>query len=66
MIHIISRWLCTWAADQSGQDLIEYSLLLAFVALAAAGLILGAGSNLNGAWDEGSELLHSANTTAGS
>ena len=65
-MHLISSWLQTWAADEDGQDLIEYSLLLAFVALAAAGLILGAGSNINGAWDEGSELLHSANTTAGS
>jgi hypothetical protein len=29
--------------DEQGQDLIEYTLLMAFVALASAGLFLGAG-----------------------
>jgi len=36
--------------DGSGQDLIEYTLLMAFVALASAALFLGAGGNIQGIW----------------
>jgi Flp pilus assembly pilin Flp len=55
---------CTFWTDETGQDLIEYSLLLAFVALVAVALIMGAGKSVMGAWDEGSEVLASANTSA--
>ena len=34
--------------DQQGQDLIEYTLLMAFVALASAALFLGAGGTVFG------------------
>jgi Flp pilus assembly pilin Flp len=50
--------------DDDGQDLIEYTLLLAFVALASAALFMGVGGNVNGVWDEGSEVLHHANTAS--
>ena len=36
-----------WKADQ-GQDLIEYTLLLAFVALASAALFIGASGSVSG------------------
>ena len=36
--------------DEKGQDLIEYSLLMAFVLLAAAALYLGAGGSIKGIW----------------
>ena len=41
-----------WAAlmDDRGQDLVEYSLLLAFVALAAAGAMLTVGTDINTLW----------------
>jgi Flp pilus assembly pilin Flp len=38
-----------WHDDQ-GQDLIEYTLLMAFVALASAALFLGAGGSIQGIW----------------
>jgi Flp pilus assembly pilin Flp len=38
-----------WNDDQ-GQDLIEYTLLLAFVALASAALFIGAGGNISKIW----------------
>ena len=38
-----------WRRDE-GQDLIEHSLLLAFVALASATLYLGASKNINTLW----------------
>jgi Flp pilus assembly pilin Flp len=34
--------------DESGQDLVEYTLLLAFVALASAALFIGAGAQVSG------------------
>jgi Flp pilus assembly pilin Flp len=50
--------------DESGQDLIEYTLLLAFVALASASLFLSAGSSVSGIWGNASTQLSAANTLA--
>ena len=36
--------------DEQGQDLIEYTLLMAFVALASAALFMGAGSSIKTIW----------------
>ena len=36
--------LLNFLRDDQGQDLIEYTLLLAFVALASAAVFIGAGS----------------------
>lgn len=54
-----------WQEDQ-GQDLIEYTLLMAFVALASAALFLGAGNSIKGIWSQTATNLTSANTQAGS
>ncbi len=40
------RMLKNFLRDEQGQDLIEYTLLLAFVALASAALFIGAGGYL--------------------
>ena len=53
-----------WNDDQ-GQDLIEYTLLLAFVALASAALFIGAGGSINKIWSSTSSTLANA-ATAGS
>ena len=50
--------------DEQGQDLIEYTLLMAFVALASAALFLGAGGNISGVWKSGNTQLSTANTSA--
>ena len=36
--------------DEQGQDLIEYTLLIAFVALASAALFMGAGGSISTIW----------------
>ena len=36
--------------DEQGQDLIEYTLLLAFVCLVAAAIFIGAGQNASTIW----------------
>lgn len=52
-----------WNEDQ-GQDLIEYTLLMAFVALASAALFLGAGGSISGIWSTSNSQLVAANTSA--
>ena len=52
--------------DEQGQDLIEYILLMAFVALASAALFLGAGGSIKGIWGVTNSQLTQANTSANS
>ena len=50
--------------DEQGQDLIEYTLLLAFVALASAALFIGAGGSIKGIWTITNTQLAAANSAA--
>ena len=50
--------------DESGQDLIEYTLLMAFVALASAALFIGAGGSIQGIWTATNSQLSAANASA--
>jgi Flp pilus assembly pilin Flp len=50
--------------DEQGQDLIEYTLLMAFVALASAALFIGAGGSISGIWTTTNTQLTTANTSA--
>jgi len=43
--------------DDSGQDLIEYTLLLAFVALAAASLFMSMARSISCIWSNASSKL---------
>jgi Flp pilus assembly pilin Flp len=52
-----------WNDDQ-GQDLIEYTLLLGFVALASAALFISAGGSIKGIWSTTNSQLVAANTAA--
>ncbi len=53
-----------WNDDQ-GQDLIEYTLLIAFVALASAALFIGVGGSVAGIWTAANSQLAAANVAAG-
>jgi Flp pilus assembly pilin Flp len=50
--------------DDQGQDLIEYTLLLAFVALGSAALFIGAGDTIQNIWSVANSRLSVANTSA--
>jgi Flp pilus assembly pilin Flp len=50
--------------DETGQDLIEYTLLMAFVALASAALFIGAGGSIQGIWTATNSQLSAANASA--
>jgi Flp pilus assembly pilin Flp len=46
----MTNFLNTFWRDEQGQDLVEYTLLLAFVALASAGLFMSAGGSIATIW----------------
>ncbi|MBZ5608170.1 MAG: Flp family type IVb pilin [Acidobacteriia bacterium] len=50
--------------DDQGQDLIEYTLLLAFVALASAALFISAGTSVNVIWSVANSRLSAAAVSA--
>ena len=52
-----------WHEDQ-GQDLIEYTLLMAFEALASAALFIGAGGSIQNIWSTSNSQLAAANASA--
>jgi Flp pilus assembly pilin Flp len=52
------------ARNEQGQDLIEYTLLMAFVALASAALFIGSGGDVKGIWGAANTRLTAANTSA--
>ena len=52
--------------DEQGQDLIEYTLLLAFVALASAALFIGAGTSITNIWTIANTHLANAADSASS
>ena len=56
--------LKTFFKDETGQDLIEYTLLMAFVALASAALFIGAGKSIQGIWSATNSQLSAANASA--
>ena len=57
-------FLWNFLKEEDGQDLIEYSLLMAFVALASAALFLGAGRSVKGIWSTTNSQLVAANSNA--
>ena len=60
MTRLIKSFVC----EEQGQDLVEYTLLLAFVCLASAAVFIGAGGSLAGIWTTTNSVLVSANLVA--
>lgn len=58
-------WKRFWN-EEDGQDLVEYTLLLAFVALASAALFISAGTSINNIWTAANSRLGQAAASAGS
>lgn len=52
--------------QEDGQDLTEYVLLLAFIALTTAALVVAPMSSINQIWVTGNNDLSAAASTAGS
>jgi Flp pilus assembly pilin Flp len=60
----MKTWIRQLVKQESGQDLIEYTLLLAFLALVAAGVFIASGTSVASIWGSSSTLLTSANSSA--
>lgn len=56
-------WKRFWN-EEEGQDLVEYTLLLAFVALASAALFIGAGGEVSQIWTTANKQLNNAAISA--
>ena len=50
--------------EEEGQDLVEYTLLLAFVCLASAALFLGAGKSMASIWTDTNLIVDNAGQVA--
>jgi Flp pilus assembly pilin Flp len=60
----MSNMIKRFVREEQGQDLVEYTLLLAFVALASAALFISAGGSIGGIWTQANSRLDAANTAA--
>lgn len=58
--------LCGFWRDETGQDLIEYTLLMAFVALASAALFISSGASVSAIWSTTNTQLSAAASAASS
>jgi Flp pilus assembly pilin Flp len=63
--NVIRNWKL-FHADQSGQDMVEYTLLLAFVCLLSAALFIGVGRNVASIWGFANKSLSQAYSAANS
>jgi Flp pilus assembly pilin Flp len=52
--------------DEEGQDLIEYTLLLAFMCLVGAAIFIPVGTEVGGIWSNTSTVVTKANSAAAS
>lgn len=60
----MAQWLNNFWDEEEGQDLIEYSLLITFIAIACLALIGAGRPVVNSIWQEGNSDLAAANTAA--
>lgn len=58
----VMNFLLDFVKDERGQDIIEYTLLVGFVAVVGIAVLSGAGSGLKGIWASGNSRLAAANT----
>ncbi len=56
----MKNMLLNLVKDEQGQDLIEYTLLMAFIALASAAIFIGAGSSIKTIWTNANSQLTAA------
>ena len=60
----MKNMMMRFVKDEQGQDLIEYTLLMAFVALASAAIFINAGNSIKTIWTSANGQLSNAATAA--
>jgi Flp pilus assembly pilin Flp len=63
---VANEFLRAFWKEEAGQDLIEYTLLMAFVALASATLFISSGSSVSRIWSTTNTTLSTAAVKAAS
>ncbi len=62
MLDIVHVFGSIWK-NETGQDVVEYALLVAFVSLAVVALILSGSTTVNGIWSSTNVHLAQANAS---
>lgn len=52
--------ITTFAKEEDGQDVVEYSLLLGFIALSSTAILAGIGTTVHGVWTTVNSTLKNA------
>ena len=60
----MKRVILRFVREEEGQDLVEYTLLLAFVCLASAALFIGAGKSMANIWVDTNMIVDNAGQVA--
>jgi len=66
MIATFTGFVRAFWKEEGGQDLIEYTLLMAFVALASAALFMSSGTSVSRVWSTANTTLSTAASRAAS
>jgi Flp pilus assembly pilin Flp len=53
----MKSFVLNFLRDEQGQDLIEYTLLMAFIALASAAIFINAGGSISSIWGTANSQL---------
>jgi Flp pilus assembly pilin Flp len=56
----MKQLILRFVREEKGQDLVEYTLLLAFVCLASAALFINAGQSMGTIWTDANTILTNA------
>jgi Flp pilus assembly pilin Flp len=60
----MKQLMLRFVREEEGQDLVEYTLLLAFVCLASAALFIGAGKSMANIWVDTNLIVTNAGAVA--
>jgi len=60
----MKQFILRFVREEEGQDLVEYTLLLAFVCLASAALFINAGASLATIWTDTNAIANKAAQSA--
>jgi Flp pilus assembly pilin Flp len=60
----VKQFISKFVREEEGQDLVEYTLLLAFVCLASAALFIGAGKSMAHIWTDTNLIVTNAGLVA--
>lgn len=58
----MARWLLGFWLEENGQDLIEYAIILFFIAVACLAFVYNGAGSVHGIWTKEKTDLVSANT----